>query len=195
MCQKLENFERELHTISIIDIEQYMHEALNFTNHYFGMNYVLSFSMPEGYELAFGLTKDSENILYVNRPGIANDMETVYYFLHELRHAIQYKNPSLFSPVLIKSTEYVFQYDGKVFYQKNNEWKHYQLQGDEAYLLELYKASPCETDANEFALRCAERLFPDISFNELRSMWFPRYSFFKKEDSLSVYSEIIAKIE
>lgn len=194
MCCPLDSFENELAAIQLTDSEQYMHDALSLANRCFGMQYTLSFAMPEGYALAFGLTQDEAQTVYVNRSCDLTDIEASFYFLHELRHAIQYRNPALFSPMVTKSLEYTFQYDGKVFYKANGEWKCHQLQGAPDYLSELYLASPCEVDANAFACKHAERLFPAASLEDLRRLWMPRYTFFKPEDAESVYSQIIAEI-
>lgn len=118
-----------------------------------------------------------------------------FYFLHEVRHLIQYSCPSLFSPLVIKSLDYVIQYDGTVFYKDNNEWKQYRIAGADDYLAELYLLSPCEVDANEFALREAQALFPDKSFEHLRKMWLPQYKYFDKNEFAVLFSSIINEIE
>ncbi len=193
----LQTFEEDLLNIPWQFIDQYMQDVLAYTNQYFGMHYQLKSQMPAGYELAFGLADEDTHTIYVNRSEQmhVSDHELTFHFLHELRHAVQYANPSLFSDIVLQSLKYVFQYDGKVFYKVNGNWHTYQIAGDQDYLLELYLASPCEVDANTFALRIVERILPDVSFACIKKSRIPAYQYFAREDTEAHYRNIIDEIE
>lgn len=58
----------------------------------------LSFQMPTGYEDANGTYDITVNTLFLNPAFLSADsLELPFYFLHELRHAMQYLHPEQFS--------------------------------------------------------------------------------------------------
>lgn len=203
--QGILDFEKKLCEMQI-DIEQFGNvetlkeiciDTITLLNDCLSMTYSVCFDMPKGYEDAWGLTQDDTKTVYMNLSvAIKNSVyDFLYYFLHEVRHSIQYSFPSLFSPLVRKSLEYVIQYDGTILYKVNNEWKQHKIIGTEDYLKEFYMSSPCEVDANEFALKTVTLLFPNISFDRIKEMWFPQYKYFDKAEFSDMFSAIIKDIE
>ena len=52
---------------------------------------ILSFSMPEGYETAFGTFDVETKTVFINADHLkeAHDYEKAFYLFHELRHGVQ----------------------------------------------------------------------------------------------------------
>lgn len=162
-----------------------------------GMHLRLSFSMPEGYESAYGLSDPPTGTIFVNRalwPSCA-PLDPLYYFLHELRHGIQTALPKLFSADFALNRRYVIQFDGTGFRMDGNKVITVHLTGDQAYFTELYLASPCELDANAFAWRCLKAAGAPAKLEALRAMWSPRFCFFPEEKADEEFRKAAHEIE
>lgn len=155
----------------------------------------ISFSsnMPEGYENANGSFDIAKNTLFFNSTMLASapDFEALFYLFHELRHALQYTRPQLFSPIIQRSLSYVLMYDGTCFKLLNGAWVESRLEGAEPYLLNAYLGQPYEMDANAYAYEQVKKhCGASEKLDELYSFWVPQ-----KRLSDSEYSEIYNKID
>ena len=150
----------------------------------------LSYSMPPGYEDAFGTFDITVKTLFLNRALLKNrpEFEVLFYFYHELRHAMQYIFPDRFSQSVQDSISYVILFNGQCFKLVEGEWKNCQLPGEEEYFTLVYENLPYELDANLYACdtvkallpsvnrmsnRCAVRGFPGKPFQ--RRNWLPSF--------------------
>ena len=180
-------------------IETLLKELLAFTNNYFQMEYQISFDLPAGYEQANGLTDDESQTIFINAaymPSWSN-AETLFYFLHELRHAVQYRTPSLFSAAIQANLTHVIQYDGTAFLHAEGQWHTVKLTGLPEFFEELYLSSPCEVDANHFASSCIKKSpFSDTDkIDKIYSQWSPQYSHFSKEEADAVFLKAVSEID
>ena len=153
----------------------------------------ISYTMPPGYESAFGTFDITVKTLFLNR-GLLEDtpeFEVLFYFYHELRHAMQYICPENFPGSVRDSIKYVILYSGLCFKLVGSEWKSCQLVGDEEYFTLLYKNLPYELDANLYARDTAGALLPEhrSSVDSLCSLWLPPKSI-SEEELASIFRQI-----
>lgn len=137
---------------------------------------ITSTLMPQGYEDAFGTYDFLKNTLYLNIDLLScvSDTETLFYLYHELRHALQYQKPHLFSEQLQKSLYYVILYNGICFKLTDKQWLECKLSGDEAYFSQAYLSLPYEIDANIFAYQEVKKITGDsCELNNLHRFWIP----------------------
>lgn len=122
----------------------------------------LSYCMPNGYQDAFGTFDIAVQTLYLNAQMLESKpaYETLFYFYHELRHAVQYTHPERFDKAIQESIHYVILYNGNCFKLVDREWKTCHLSGDEAYFILAYKNLPYELDANRYARDTVMALLP-----------------------------------
>lgn len=171
-----------------------------YTKDYFGLSCCLSFQMPEGYENAFGLYDPLIQTLFLNQNlPITSSIHPLYYFLHELRHAIQYSCPELFSQEIRISLPYVVQYDGACFKMGNGRWLSTHLDGEQSWFTELYLSLPYELDANQFALTIlsnttAAQLYPS-QLEQLRNLWLPKCRYFSPAETWGILSQTFETID
>ena len=184
-----------------LSMKEALKELLAFTNDFFQMEYHLSFDMPAGYEQANGLTDDERQTIFINAPYMPSwsNAETLFYFFHELRHAIQYRNPSLFSPAIQANLTHVIQYDGTAFLYALGTWHQVKLTGSPEYFEELYLSSPCELDANHFAYSCVKECGltaeDAVKIDQLYHQWLPQYNCFPKESADAVFLKAVSDID
>ena len=140
----------------------------------------LSYAMPPGYEDAFGTFDITEKTLFLNRGLLESkpEFEALFYFYHELRHAMQYIFPEKFPGAVRDSINYVILYHGLCFKLVGSEWKSCQLAGEEEYFTLLYKNLPYELDANLHARDTVRTLLPEYQsdVDSLRGLWLPQKS-------------------
>ena len=160
----------------------------------------LSFDMPSGYETAFGTYDPVVKQLFINRNQLQQDgISFLWYFLHELRHAIQYQYHFLFSDIIQLSLPYVIQYNGLCFKLQNGQWHSIPLNGSEEYFTELYLCLPYELDANQFALNllqqasCIEQYSDELK--HLQNLWFPKYSCFPEAEAWTHLQTVFHQID
>lgn len=141
----------------------------------------LTYCMPDGYEDAFGTFDVTVQTLYLNIQMLESKpaYETLFYFYHELRHAMQYIHPEQFDKAIQESVNYVILYNGNCFKLVSGEWKSCQLFGDEAYFTLAYKNLPYELDANKYARDTIMALLPQhrAEIESLYRLWLPERAF------------------
>lgn len=158
------------------DIEKIVHEFC----HRNGLSVNLSCDMPIGYETAYGTYDVTINTLFLNLELLKNAprYEVLFYLFHELRHAMQYLCPSLFSEQIQQSRFYVVLYNGVCYKLTNNEWRECILEGSEDYFTRIYMSLPYELDANAFAYEKAREMCGDTAdLRKLSSHWTPQNRF------------------
>ena len=137
----------------------------------------LSYTMPPGYEDAFGTFDITVKTLFLNRALLwsSPEFEALFYFYHELRHAMQYIHPEKFPEPVRDSVSYVILYNGQCFKLVNGQWKSCQLEGDEEYFTLVYENLPYELDANLYARNMVNALLPayEAEIEALYSAWLP----------------------
>ena len=153
----------------------------------------LSYAMPFGYEDAFGTFDITVKTLFLNRELLKSrpEYEVLFYFYHELRHAMQYIRPEKFSESIRNSINYVILFNGQCFKLIDGEWKSCQLVGEEEYFTLVYKNLPYELDANLYARDTVNALFPDNKSDvvSLYSSWYPQKSI-SEEELTSIFRQI-----
>ena len=141
-----------------------------------GITLVISYDMPFGYETAYGTYDVTINTLFLNAELLKNTprYEVLFYLFHELRHAMQYLCPSLFSEQIQESRFYVVLYNGVCYKLIDNEWNECALEGSEEYYTQVYMSLPYEVDANAYAYEKAKELCGDSAeLTELYKFWVP----------------------
>ena len=142
-----------------------------------GISLNLSHSMPAGYEAAYGTYDVTVNTLFLNTSVLhdAPNYEVLFYLFHELRHAMQYLCPSLFSEQIQESRFYVILYNGICYKLMDSEWKECALDGSEEYFVCAYMNLPYEIDANIFAYKRVKIICGDTAeLQELYAFWAPK---------------------
>ena len=137
---------------------------------------ILSYDMPIGYETAYGTYDVTINTLFLNTELLKNAprYEIMFYLFHELRHAMQYLCPWLFSEHIQQSRLYVVLYNGVCYKLINNEWHKCTLEGSEEYFTCVYMNLPYEIDANTFAYEKTKEICGETAeLQELFSYWVP----------------------
>ncbi len=145
-----------------------------------GIEVMLSYDMPVGYETAYGTYDVTINTLFLNTAILQNapQYEVLFYLFHELRHAMQYLRPIIFDDKIKESINYVILYNGICYKLINNEWKECVLPGDEIYFTRAYMNLPYEIDANTFAYEKTKDICGDIEgLKELLDFWVSKESF------------------
>lgn len=145
----------------------------------------ISYSMPEGYEDAYGTFDVVQNTLFLNLDILHGQpkYEILFYLFHELRHAEQYLHPERFDRTIQNSISYVILYNGVCFKLADGEWKQCRLTGDEDYFSLAYQNLPYEIDANKFACEKAKTLCPEDvdEIEALCDLWIPKKGFLQEE--------------
>ena len=137
---------------------------------------ILSCDMPVGYETAYGTYDVTINTLFLNAEILkgAPQYEVLFYLFHELRHAVQYLCPSLFSEEIQQSRFYVVLYNGVCYKLIDNKWEKCTLEGNEEFFTRAYMSLPYEIDANNFAYeKTKERCGDTLGLKELYNFWIP----------------------
>ena len=82
-----------------------------------GLSLLLSFTMPDGYETAFGTFDLNSLTVFINKNLLKDreEFEQAFYLFHELRHALQYTNPQSFNNIINESLSYIIMYDGTCY--------------------------------------------------------------------------------
>ena len=141
-----------------------------------GISVKLSYDMPIGYKTAYGTYDVTINTLFLNAELLKNAprYEVLFYLFHELRHAMQYLCPSLFSDQIQQSRFYVVLYNGVCYKLIDNEWQECTLEGSEEYFTRVYMSLPYEVDANAYAYEKAKELCGDSAeLTEIYKFWMP----------------------
>lgn len=136
------------------------------------VDFPLSYEMPAGLEMTYCSYDIAQGVLFLNLPLLnsAPEHERLYYFYHELRHALQHLRPELFSNEVLQSRNYMIYYNGTCRRLADRAtWKSCMLRGEESYFLEAYLNMPHEADANRFAYRQVKNLLGDSP--DLRGLW------------------------
>lgn len=176
----------------MIDVEKIL---TDFCREYH-LNIHFSADMPKGYETANGTFDITKNTLFFNTAMLAEapNYEVLFYLFHELRHALQYTCPQLFSEVLRLSLDYVLMYDGTCYKKVDGDWVECKLEGTEQYLSNAYLGQPYEEDANHFAYEQVKRMLgTSKDLDELYSFWIPKKRLSDGE-YIRLYKEIDTKI-
>lgn len=156
-----------------------------------------STDMPEGYETANGTFDITKNTLFFNTTMLAEvpNYEMLFYLFHELRHALQYVKPELFSSIIQESLSYVLMYDGTCYKLINGEWAECRLDGTEDYLSNAYLGQPYELDANQFAYEAVRKILgPSETLDKLYAFWIPQTKLSDAEYQ-NIYHEIDEKLQ
>ena len=165
----------------IFNIEELFYAFIQENHLEIGLSYV----MPAGYENAFGTFDITVKTLFLNRQLLESrpEFEILFYFYHELRHALQYIYPQNFSEAIRTSTKYVILYNGLCFKLVDYEWKSCKLVGEEEYFTLVYENMPYELDANLYARDTVKLLLPDYQsdVDALFCSWLPRERISEKE--------------
>ncbi len=156
----------------------------------------LSTDMPEGYESANGTFDITKNTLFLNSAMLAAapDYEALFYLFHELRHALQYTRPQLFSKAIQCSLDYVLMYDGSCFKMVDGDWMQCRLEGTEEFLSNAYLGQPYEMDANSYAYEQVKKLCgTSQKLEKLYAFWVPEHKLSDAE-YMELYKRIDSKI-
>ena len=157
----------------------------------------LSYAMPLGYEDAFGTFDITVKTLFLNRELLKNrpGFEVLFYFYHELRHAVQYIYPEKFSKPVRDSINYVILFNGQCFKLVEGEWKSCQLVGEEKHFTLVYENLPYELGANLYACDTVKALFPEYKSDveSLCNSWLPQESI-SEEELASIFHQIDASL-
>ncbi len=174
-----------------------MGKLFDFAKAAFDLKPQLYFTMPEGFEQAYGLSNPVTGDIHVNEViwDQCDPIDPLFYFLHELRHSIQSSNPQLFSEAHQLNCIYLIQFDGTGYKVDGGDIRAVRLEGEQGYFTELYLASPCEQDANAFAYRCLKAAGATERLDELYAMWSPRYVYFTKEEALAEFYKTVSEID
>ncbi len=136
----------------------------------------LSFDMPAGYETANGSFDMESKTVFINTELLkdAPDHEKAYYFFHELRHAMQYLHPELFSSAVTRSCRYVIMYNGICYKIISGRSYKCELEGGEDRFSDIYLGQPNEADANTYAYERVKEMFGDSEdLRRLYGFWVP----------------------
>ena len=157
------------------------------------LDLTLSYDMPEGYETAFGNFDVTLKTVFINAKYLNEDPDYIkaFYLFHELRHAAQYLLPEQFNSEIIKSLQYVINYDGLCYKLIDGEYRECRLDGSEEYFTKLYLGQPYEVDANTFAYEQVKQLYGDS--DDLRATyesWIP-----DSPVPNEMYEEVFIKID
>ena len=136
----------------------------------------LSFDMPAGYETANGTFDFETKTVYINAESLseAPDYEQAFFFLHELRHALQYLRPELFNHEIRRSLPYTIMFDGTCYKLVDGQYYECRLDGGEEYFTDIYLGQPYEVDANKYAYEQAKTLYGDSEeLKKLYEFWIP----------------------
>lgn len=137
----------------------------------------LSFQMPTGYEEANGTYDVTVNTLFLNPDFLStNSLELPFYFLHELRHAMQYLHPEQFPGEIQCSLPYVILHNGFCYKLVDGVWRELDLSGADADFENSYLSLPYELDANRFAYDTLWAEFPEqtCELDKLLAFWTPK---------------------
>lgn len=162
-----------------------------------GLDLILSFNMPEGYETANGTFDIELRTVYINSKLLSEspDYEKAFFLFHELRHAKQYLCPDSFSSEIIKSLTYTIMYDGTCYKMVDGEYLECKLDGGEELFTELYLCQPYEVDANTFAFQRAKEIYGDLEeLKDLYDCWMPNKNI-PFEQYASIYKTIDEKVK
>ena len=166
--------------------------------HVNGLSVKLSYDMPIGYETAYGTYDVTINTLFLNAELLKNAprYEVLFYLFHELRHAMQYLCPSLFSDQIQQSRFYVVLYNGVCYKLIDNEWQECTLVGSEEYFTCVYMSLPYEIDANTFAYEKTKEICGDtVELRELYSYWMPndRFDYEEHKKVFCLIDDVLSK--
>ena len=152
----------------------------------------LSYTMPCGYETAFGTFDLNLRTIFINKNLLKDkeEFEQAFYLFHELRHALQYINPQLFNNMINDSLSYIIMYDGTCYKQVGDKYYKYKINGDEEFLKDLYVSQPYEVDANEYAYKkVSEVMGFSKELEKLYRSWIPKHRI-SNETYRLIYKEI-----
>ena len=153
----------------------------------------LSFDMPAGYETANGTFDFETKTVYVNAACLSEtpDEEQAFFFFHEMRHALQYLCPELFSDAIIRSLPYTIMFDGTCYKLVDGRYLECKLDGVEGYFTDLYLGQPYELDANNYAYEQVKELFGETEdLRRLYDFWTPHQTV-----SGNVYDAVFSMID
>lgn len=162
-----------------------------------GLSLLLSFTMPDGYETAFGTFDLNSLTVFINKNLLKDreEFEQAFYLFHELRHALQYTNPQSFNNIINESLSYIIMYDGTCYKKVGDKYYKYKIKGDEEFLKNLYISQPYEMDANEFAYKkVCEVMGFSKELEYLYHRWIPK-SRISNETYRLIYKEIDKSIK
>ena len=157
----------------------------------------LSYTMPCGYETAFGTFDLNLQTIFINKNLLKDkeEFEQAFYLFHELRHAVQYINPQSFNDIINESLSYIIMYDGTCYKQVGDKYYKYKIDGDEEFLKNLYVNQPYEVDAKEYAYKkvCEVMRFSK-ELEHLYHRWIPKRKI-SNETYRLIYKEIDKSIK
>lgn len=152
----------------------------------------LSFAMPAGYETAYGTFDVTKKTVFVNAACLrqAPDHEQAFFLFHELRHALQYLRPELFSGAILRSLPYTIQFDGTCWKLVDGKYLTCRLDGGAEVFADVYLGQPYEADANRDAYEQVKRIFGDSdALRTLYAFWTPKQRV--SEEAYAAYYDLI----
>ena len=157
----------------------------------------LSYTMPCGYETAFGTFDSNSLTVFINKNLLKDkeEFEQAFYLFHELRHAWQYTNPQLFNNIINESLSYIIMYDGTCYKKVGDKYYKYKINGDEEFLKNLYISQSYEMNVNEFAYKkVCEVMGFSKELEYLYHRWIPKSRILNETYRL-IYKEIDKSIK
>ena len=152
----------------------------------------LSFDMLPGYETANGTFDFETKTVYVNAACLSEtpDEEQAFFFFHEMRHALQYLCPELFSDAIIRSLPYTIMFDGTCYKLVDGKYLECKLDGGEELFTDVYLGQPYEVDANKYAYKRVKMIFGDSEgLQKLYDFWMPKKPL--SDEAYAVYYDLI----
>ena len=157
----------------------------------------LSYTMPCGYETAYGTFDLNLQTIFINKNLLKDkeEFEQAFYLFHELRHALQYTNPQSFNNIINESLSYIIMYDGTCYKKIGDKYYKYKINGDEEFLKNLYISQPYEMDANKYAYKkVCEVVGFSKELEQLYHRWIPKRRI-SNETYRLIYKEIDKSIK
>lgn len=167
----------------------------------FNFGFKLSYHMPGGHEADYSYYDENTNIFSFNYDLIKDDdtLNALFVLFSEIRKYMQLKNIDS-TPLVQKSLNYDFLYDGTVYTRIDGALIEVNLEGERKYLKQLYICAPNTYDYNKFAYdKVLSYIGEDSSLKEeldqIYAYWKPTWEFFDENDMEKEYEEVFQTID
>lgn len=167
----------------------------------FNFGFKLSYHMPGGHEADYSYYDENTNIFSFNYDLIKDDdtLNALFVLFSEIRKYMQLKNIDS-TPLVQKSLNYEFLYDGTVYTRIDGALIEVNLEGERKYLKQLYICAPNTYDYNKFAYdKVLSYIGEDSSLKEeldqIYAYWKPTWEFFDEKDMEKEYEEVFQTID
>ena len=127
-----------------MDRRKFVNDEIEKSKKECGQECKVCYSLPVGFESAYGMFDVTKNTLFLNDSIDRSDVRFLWTFFHEYRHFLQYNCPNLFDKSIIESLNYVIHFDGNCYKLVENEWKNCCLKDENLDFVEIYKNLPYE---------------------------------------------------